>query len=92
MKLRRCLRKESKETGRKGIYRQTGYLVNRYTGQNKVRRAVLAELGRIRQTWQNLAEVTDVADVVDIAVETGRQNMAECSGIWWRTANCRRLP
>jgi hypothetical protein len=38
---------------------------------------VLAELSRIRWTWQNSAEVTDVVDVVDIAVETGRQNMVE---------------
>ena len=52
---------------------------------------VLAELGRIRWTWQNSAEVTDVADIVDIAVETGGQNIAECGRIWWRTADCRRL-
>ena len=30
------------------------------------------------RTWQNSAEVTDVADIADIAVETGRQNMADC--------------
>ena len=35
-----------------------------------MRVVVLAELGRIRQTWRNLVE---------------------CGGIWWRTANCRRL-
>ena len=29
------------------------------------------------RTWQNLAEVTDVADIADITVETSRQNMAE---------------
>ena len=28
------------------------------------------------RTWQNSAEVTDVADIADIAVETDRQNMA----------------
>ena len=38
---------------------------------------VLAELGRIRYTWQNLAEVIDVTDIADITVEIGRQNMAE---------------
>ena len=48
---------------------------------------VLAELGRIRWTWQNLAEVADATDIVDIAVETGGQNMAECG----RTADCCRL-
>ena len=29
------------------------------------------------RTQQNLAEVIDIADIADIAVETGRQNMAE---------------
>ena len=38
---------------------------------------VLAELSRIRWTWQNLAEVTDVVDIIDIVVEIGRQNMVE---------------
>ena len=28
------------------------------------------------RTWQNSAEVTDVADIADIAIETDRQNMA----------------
>ena len=38
-----------------------------------------------------MVEVTDVTDIVDIAVEIGRQNIAECGRIWWRTADCRRL-
>jgi hypothetical protein len=48
-------------------------------------------LGRIRWTWQNSAEVTDVADVVDIAVEIGRQNMAEYGGERQIAVDCRRL-
>ena len=28
------------------------------------------------RTWQNSAEVTDVTDIADITVETGRQNIA----------------
>ena len=47
-------------------------------GQNRFQVIVLAELSRIWQTWQNSAEVTDVADIADIAVETSRQNMADC--------------
>ena len=47
------------------------------TEQNRLRVVVLAELSRIRWTWQNLVEVADVTDIVDIAVEIGRQNMAE---------------
>ena len=47
---------------------------------------VLAELGKIQQ---NSAEVTDVADIVDIAVETGRQNIVES---WQNMADCCRLP
>jgi hypothetical protein len=38
-----------------------------------------------------LAEVTDVADIVDIAVETGRQNMAEYGRIWQIAVDCCRL-
>ena len=30
-------------------------------------------------------------DIVDIAVETGRQNMAEHSRIWQIAVDCRRL-
>ena len=30
------------------------------------------------KTWQNLVEVMDIMDIVNIAVETGRQNMADC--------------
>ena len=45
-------------------------------GQNRLRVIVLAELGRIQSTWQNSAEVTDVTDIADIAVEIDRQNMA----------------
>src|SRR3979490_3420279 len=56
MKSRRCVRKEGKEIGRKGIYCQLGCLVNTCTGQNRIRAAVLAELSRIRWTWQNIAE------------------------------------
>ena len=33
----------------------------------------------------------DVADIVDIVVETGRQNMAEHSRIWQIAIDCRRL-
>ena len=33
----------------------------------------------------------DVADIVDIAVETGRQNMAEHSRIWQIALDCPRL-
>ena len=33
----------------------------------------------------------DVADIADIAVETGRQNMAEYGRIWQNIADCRRL-
>ena len=33
----------------------------------------------------------DVADVTDIAVEIGRQNMAEYSRIWQIAVDCRRL-
>ena len=43
---------------------------------------VLAELGRIRCTWRNLAEVVDVMDIADITVETGRQSMAEDGRMW----------
>ena len=53
---------------------------------------VLAELGRIWWTWQNSAEVMDVADIADIAVETGRQNMAEHGRIWQNMAEYGRLP
>ena len=43
------------------------------------------------RTQQNSAEVTDVADIVDIAVETGRQNMAEYGRIWQIAVDCCRL-
>ena len=56
IKLRRCVRREGKEMGRKGIYRQFCYLVDTCTEQDRIRGAVLAELGRIRQTWQNIAK------------------------------------
>ena len=42
-------------------------------------------------SWQNSAEVTDVADIADIAVETGRQNIAEYSGERQIAVDCRRL-
>ena len=38
-----------------------------------------------------MAEVIDVADIADIAVETGRQNMAEYGRIWQIAVDCRRL-
>ena len=38
-----------------------------------------------------MAEIMDVADIVDIAVETDRQNMAEYGRIWWRTVDCGNL-
>ena len=41
--------------------------------------------------WQNLVEVADVADIVDITVEIGRQNIAEYSGEWQIAVDCRRL-
>ena len=47
MKSRRCVRREGKEMGRKGIYCELGCLVNTYTEQNRIRVVVLAELGRI---------------------------------------------
>ena len=43
------------------------------------------------RTQQNSAEVTDVADIVDIVVETGRQNIAEHGRIWQIAVDCRRL-
>ena len=52
---------------------------------------VLAELSRIRWTWQNLAEVADAIDIVGIAVETGGQNMAEYGGERQIAVDCRRL-
>ena len=33
----------------------------------------------------------DVADITDIAVETGRQNMARHGRIWQIAVDCRRL-
>ena len=33
----------------------------------------------------------DVADIADIAVEIGRQNMAEHGRIWQIAVDCRRL-
>ena len=33
----------------------------------------------------------DVADIVDITVETGRQNMAEHGRMWQIAIDCRRL-
>ena len=60
-------------------------------GQNRLQVIVLAELNRIQQTWQNSAEVIDVADIADIAVETGKQNMAEHGRIQQIAVDCRRL-
>jgi len=36
IKLKRCIRKESKEMGKKGIYYKFGYLVNIYIKQNRI--------------------------------------------------------
>jgi len=55
-KLKRCIRGEGKEIGGKGIYCGFSCLVNMCTEQNRIQVAVLAELGRIRWTWQNMAE------------------------------------
>ena len=38
-----------------------------------------------------MAEITDIADIVDIAVKIGRQNMAEYSRIWQIAVDCRGL-
>ena len=38
-----------------------------------------------------MAEVIDITDIVDIAVETGRQNMAGHGRIWQIAVDCRRL-
>ena len=43
------------------------------------------------RTQQNLAEVIDVMDIVDIAVKTGKQNMAGHGRIWQIAIDCRRL-
>ena len=48
IRLRRCVRKEGQGIGEKGIYRYLSCLVNTYTGQNRLRVVVLAELSRIR--------------------------------------------
>ena len=45
--------------------------------QNRLQIIVLAELGRIQQTWQNSAKVIDNADIVNIAVKTDGQNIAD---------------
>ena len=38
-----------------------------------------------------MVEVIDVADIVDIAVKIGRQNIAEHGRIWQIAVDCRRL-
>ena len=68
-----------------------GCLVNIYIGQNRLQVMVLAELSKIQQTWQNLVEVMDVTDIVDIMVETGRQNMAEHGRTWQIAVDCGNL-
>ena len=40
---------------------------------------------------QNRLRVVVVANIADIAVETGRQNMAEHGRIWQIAVDCRRL-
>ena len=43
------------------------------------------------RTWQNSAEVTDVADIADTVVKTGRQNMAGHGRIQQIAVDYRRL-
>ena len=43
------------------------------------------------RTWQNSVEVTDVANITDIAVKTGRQNIAGHGRIQQIAVNYRRL-
>ena len=38
-----------------------------------------------------MAEVIDIADIADTAVETGRQNMVEHGRIWQIAIDCRKL-
>ena len=38
-----------------------------------------------------MAKVINITDIVDITVETGRQNMAEYGRIWQLAVDCRRL-
>ena len=78
--------------GRKGIYYWLSCLVNIYIKQNRLQVIVLAELSRMQQTWQNLVEIMDIADIVDIAVETGRQNIAEYGRTWQSMAEYSKLP
>ena len=35
--------------------------------------------------------ITDIADIIDIAIETGRQNIVEYSRIWQIAVDCCRL-
>ena len=43
------------------------------------------------RTQQNSAEVMDITDIADIAVETGRQNMAGHGRIQQIAIDCRKL-
>ena len=49
------------------------------------------------RTQQNLADLlkfgksTDIADIVDIIIKTGRQNIVKYSRIWQITVDCCRL-
>ena len=36
-------------------------------------------------------DIVDIVNIADIAVETGRQNMAEYGRIWQNAIDCRRL-
>jgi len=56
IKLKCYIRKEGKEMGKKGIYCGLGCLVNTCMGQKRIWTAVLAELGRIWWTRQNMAD------------------------------------
>ena len=60
-------------------------------GQNRLQVIVLAELSKIQQTQQNLAEDMDIANIANIAVKTSRQNMAEYGRIQQIAVDYRRL-
>jgi hypothetical protein len=62
------VRKEGKKAGRKGIYRWFSCLVNTYTEQNRIQVAVLAELGRIRWTWQDSLDLAEYGRMRQIAI------------------------
>ena len=73
IKSRYYIRKGSKKTKGKGVY--IIYLVAGLTGtvlctgQDRIWVAVLAEFGRIRWTWQNMAEFGGLSRMWQIAVD-----------------------